>query len=154
MVVYDIRHFKNHFIYLPLPCKQLISMHVRELNKAERTLKQEGFSSELGNYCNILQMTGKRKVSVKLLEVSCIKNSLSGRGCYEEEKEMQEKTDEYLTTEAIDLGHLENKSKTCKWASDFIMKVPVKFSCSHPQKTQPQYTANICVSVLVITLLH
>lgn len=60
---------------------------------------------------------------------------------------MQEKTDEYLTTEAIDLDHLENKSKTCKWASAFIMEVPVKFSCSHPQKTQPQYTTNVCVSI-------
>lgn len=99
-------------------------------------------------------MTEKREVSVKLLEISCIKNSLSGRGCYEEEKEMQEKRDEYLTAEAIQLNHLENKSKTCKWASDFIMEVPVKYSCSHPQKTQPQYTANMCVSVLVITLLH
>lgn len=67
---------------------------------------------------------------------------------------MQEKTDEYLTTEAIDLNCLENKSKTCKWASDFIMKVPVKYSCSHPQKNQAQYTANVCPSVLVITLLH
>lgn len=57
---------------------------------------------------------------------------------------MQEKTDEYLITEAIDLDHLENKSKTCKWASDFIMEVPGKFSCPHPQKTQPQYTANVC----------
>lgn len=50
---------------------------------------------------------------------------------------MQEKTDTYLITEAIDLDHLENKSKTCKWA-DFIMEVPVKFSCPHPQKTQRQ----------------
>lgn len=66
---------------------------------------------------------------------------------------MQEKTDEYLTTEAINLDHLENKSKTCKWASAFIMEVPVKFSCSHPQNpslnTQP-----MCVSALVIALLH
>lgn len=59
-------------------------------------------------------MTEKRQVSVKLLDISCIKNSLSGRGCYEEEKEIQEKTDEYLTKEAIDLDCLENKSKTCK----------------------------------------
>lgn len=63
-------------------------MHVRELDKAGATLKQERFTTEPSSktYYNNLQMTEKRQVSVKLLEISCIKNSLSGRGCYKKEK--------------------------------------------------------------------
>lgn len=60
-------------------------MHVRELDKAGGTLLLNWASK---TYYNNSQMTEKRQVSVKLLEISCIKNSLSERGCYKEEKEM------------------------------------------------------------------
>lgn len=151
----DIRHFKDYLTYLPLPCKHLISMRESWIKLVELLSKNVLLLNWASTtHYNNSQITEKTQVSVKLLEISCIKNSLSGRGCCEEGKEMQEKTDEYLTTEAIDLDRLENKSKTWKWASDFTMEVPVKYSCSHPQKTQPQYTANMCVPVLATALLH
>lgn len=66
---------------------------------------------------------------------------------------MQEKTDGYLTTEAIDLDHLENKSKTCKWTAAFIMEMPVKCSCPHLQKNSINIHP-VCISILALTLLQ
>lgn len=66
---------------------------------------------------------------------------------------MQEKTDGYLTTEAIDLDHLENKSKTCKWAAAFIMEMPVKSSFSHLQKNGININP-VCLLISALTPLH
>lgn len=66
---------------------------------------------------------------------------------------MQEKIDGYLTTEAIDLDHLENKSKTCKWAAAFIMETLVKSSCPHLQKNGINIHP-VSILILALTLLH
>lgn len=62
-------------------------------------------------------------------------------------KEMQEKIDTYLTTKAIHLDHLENKSKLWMWAATFIMEMPVKSSCSHPIKKWHQYTSSVYFNI-------
>lgn len=40
----------------------------------------------------------------------------------------------YTTAEGINLDHLKDKSKNCKWAAAFIMEIPAKSSCPYLQK--------------------